>query len=367
MQLKDQPGAGGQLNPQSEIRNPKLENPQSEIRNPQSRNSQSEIRNPKLENSQSEIRNPQLLHFFACFTAFSTFLLIFAGGLVTSNDAGLAVPDWPLSFGKWMPEMVGGVFYEHGHRMIAGFVGMLTIILAVWISLKEPRRWVRGLGWIALAVIVTQGLLGGITVLYFLPPAVSMAHAALAQGFFCLAVTLAVVTGSKWWSEASESETSDIPSLRGLSASLIGVIYLQLVFGAGYRHNALGVVPHIVGAAVVLFLTAWLAFRTVRNYPKSWARHVSLLLALVLGQTVLGVATFFIKHASQSAPQPTPEFVWSATSHVALGALILATALVFALRTQRHIVSRESEPQASTRSERSEPRLLPEIIREFEQ
>src|ERR1700745_995606 len=98
------------------------------------------------------------LHRFAILLAFWTLLLIVAGGLVTSNDAGLSVPDWPLSYGKLMPKMEGGIFFEHGHRMVATTVGMLTIILAIWLSRSEQRRWMRRLGWIALAAVIAQGL-----------------------------------------------------------------------------------------------------------------------------------------------------------------------------------------------------------------
>ncbi|HEY3129057.1 MAG TPA: COX15/CtaA family protein [Acidobacteriota bacterium] len=298
-------------------------------------NPQSEIRNPKSNNPQSEIRNPKSLHRFACFTAVCTFFLIIAGGLVTSNDAGLAVPDWPLSFGKWLPEMPGGVLYEHSHRMVAAFVGMLTVILAVWISVKEPRRWVRRLGWTAMATVILQGLLGGITVLYFLPPAVSMAHASLAQAFFCLTISTAVVTGDKWAGQQSETDPEDRPSLRGISLCLVAAVYAQLILGAGYRHNALGIGSHILGAAVVVLLAARLAVITVRFYPGELNRHSLFLLGLVVGQALLGTATFFIKKENLRAPQPIFEYVWSSTAHVALGALILASALLLALRIHR--------------------------------
>ena len=120
------------------------------------------------------------LHRFAVATAVATLFLIFAGGLVTSTESGLSVPDWPLSYGRLMPPMVGGVFYEHGHRMVATAVGILTILLAVWLSRREPRAWVRRLGYAALAAVVAQGVLGGLTVLFLLPMAVSVAHACLA-------------------------------------------------------------------------------------------------------------------------------------------------------------------------------------------
>ncbi len=110
-----------------------------------------------------------VLHRFAVFTAACTFLLLVAGALVTSNDAGLAVPDWPLSYGSVAPPMVGGIFYEHSHRVMATFVGILTIVLAVWLWRSEPRRWVRRLGLIALGAVIAQGVLGGLTVVFFLP------------------------------------------------------------------------------------------------------------------------------------------------------------------------------------------------------
>src|SRR3972149_5273960 len=138
------------------------------------------------------------LHRFATITAFATFLLVIAGGLVTSTGSGLAVPDWPLSYGKLMPPMVGGVFYEHSHRMVATFVGLLTVILTVWIWRKEKRRWVRVLSLVALLAVILQGLLGGLTVLFLLPTGVSVGHAALAQTFFCVVTSLAFFT-SRWW------------------------------------------------------------------------------------------------------------------------------------------------------------------------
>src|ERR1700733_13791974 len=156
----------------------------------------------------------QGVHRFAIFTACCTVLLLTAGALVTSNDAGLAIPDWPLSYGSLMPPMIGGIFYEHGHRMIATLVGTLTIALAVWLSLVEPRRWVRRLGWTALGLVVAQGLLGGLTVKLMLPPAVSMAHATLAPLFFVSILSLAVFTSDWWQSDLEIRDDANSPSLK---------------------------------------------------------------------------------------------------------------------------------------------------------
>ena len=167
------------------------------------------------------------------FVAFCTFLLIIAGALVTGNDAGLSVPDWPTSFGTFrMPRMVGGVKFEHGHRMIAGTVGILTIILAIWIWRQESRRWIRWVGFAAVMAVLAQAVLGGITVLWFLPVAISTAHATLGQIFFCLAASLAFFTGSDWrWDEAKLEDPST-PSFQHLTMITTGVILVQLILGA---------------------------------------------------------------------------------------------------------------------------------------
>ena len=156
------------------------------------------------------------LHRYALAVAVCTWLLLLAGALVTSNDAGLAVPDWPLSYGKLMPPMVGGILYEHGHRLIAASVGLLTILLAAWLWQSEPRRWLRRLGLLALALVILQGLLGGITVLFFLPPAISVAHACLAQLFFCTVIAIATATSREWIAvEPTEEFYEILPMLTG--------------------------------------------------------------------------------------------------------------------------------------------------------
>src|SRR5262250_2674996 len=138
------------------------------------------------------------LNRFAILLACATFFLIIAGALVTSHDAGLATSDWPLSNGQVFPKMVGNLFWEHGHRMVATTVGILTIILMVYALLKEKRGWVRKLSVVALVGVIAQGLLGGLTVKLMLPLAVSTAHATLAQLFFCTTVSLAVITSPSW-------------------------------------------------------------------------------------------------------------------------------------------------------------------------
>src|SRR6266481_4447634 len=177
------------------------------------------------------------LHRFAVLTAGATFVLLFVGGLVTSTGSGLAVPDWPLSFGMVLPPMRGGVLFEHGHRLAAALVGCLTVVLALWTVVGEPRPGVRALGLTALLAVILQGVLGGVTVLYKLPLAVSVTHACLAQAFFCLTVTLALVTGAGW----TAAQARDVsPRLARLAACTTGLVFVQLVLGALMRHMGAG-------------------------------------------------------------------------------------------------------------------------------
>ena len=180
------------------------------------------------------------LHRFAVFTSAATLFLLLAGGLVTSTGSGLAVPDWPLSYGMVFPPMVGGIFYEHGHRIVASLVGLLTVILAVWAWRKDVRTWVGVLGLAALAAVIVEGLLGGLAVLFLLPTSVSVTHACLAQTFFCLIVVLAIVTSRSWMTPGSAlTEAARVP-VRWVAVFAAGVVYLQLVLGALVRHTESG-------------------------------------------------------------------------------------------------------------------------------
>ena len=282
-------------------------------------------------------------HRLAVFLAGWTFLLIIAGALVTSNDAGLSVPDWPTSFGSWykIPKLVGGVKFEHTHRMIAQVAGLLTIILAVWTWRTEKRRWLRVLGWTALGTVVAQGILGGLTVLFYLPPAVSSAHAALAQTFFCIAVIMAVFTGRKWVEEQPRIEfDSRRPSLFTLTLLSIFVLYVQLILGAMFRHHGLSWWPHVVHAVIVSFVLAWTAVRALSVYAQIEAvrRPAILLLSLVIAQLCLGFTAFLTRVAwGRDAVQPELPMVVSTVAHVAVGALLLAIAVVLAIQVWRHV------------------------------
>ena len=294
------------------------------------------------------------LHRFAVILACWTFLLIIAGALVTSNDAGLSVPDWPTSFGSLykIPKLVGGVKFEHTHRMIAQGAGLLTIILAVWTWRSEKRRWMRILGFSALGTVILQGILGGLTVLFFLPPPISSAHAALAQTFFCIAVAMAMFTGRKWIEEVPRIEYDQRrPSLFTLALLSIFVLYVQLILGAMFRHHGLSWWPHVVHAAVVSLVLAWTAVRALSVYSQIEAirRPAILMLALLITQLCLGFTAFLTRVAwGRDALQPELPMVVSTVTHVAVGALLLATTVVLAIQVWRHVpvAFEERIPQA---------------------
>lgn len=274
------------------------------------------------------------LHRYAVATACATFLLIIAGALVTSQDAGLSVPDWPLSYGKLMPPMSGGIFYEHGHRMVATFVGLLTIGLAVWLWRKEPRRWLRRLGLVALAAVILQGVLGGITVLLLLPWPVSVGHASLAQLFFCLTVCVALFTSKGWQQEAvRRAGPSPLPRLTLLTA---GAVFAQLVLGAALRHKAIGVTPHILWALAVAMIAVGTVRGVLSTYEVAALRYPALALGcLVVLQLGLGLSAYLARLAAADAPQPLPWVVGLTVAHVAAGALTLAASVVLALQAHR--------------------------------
>src|SRR5205809_3016809 len=273
------------------------------------------------------------LHRLAVATAGATLVLLLLGGLVTSTGSGLAVPDWPLSFGQVFPPMVGGVLFEHGHRLAATAVGCLTVVLALWTVVGDARASVRALGLLALLAVVLQGLLGGITVLYKLPLAVSVTHACLALTFFCLTVTLALVTSPAWSAPRPRRSPAALAVLAGLTT---GAVFGQVVLGALVRHMHAGlaipdfplafgrlvpplVTPYIavhfahrVGALVVAILVGWTAARV--SAEVATLRRLALLAVLLVGvQITLGALTIW----SARAVLPT-------TTHLAVGAALLA-------------------------------------------
>lgn len=240
-----------------------------------------------------------------------------------------------------MPRMVGGVQYEHGHRMVAEFVGLLTIILAVWTWRAEKRLWLRMLGVAALATVIAQGILGGLTVLFFLPAPISSAHAAVAQTFFAIAVAIAVFTGRRWIEEQPRAQLDQRrPALFTLTVLSIFVLYVQLILGAMFRHHGLSWWPHVINAGVVALVLSWTAVRAISVYPGVDAvrRPAIAMLGLMVAQLCLGFLAFITRVMwGRDAAQPEMPMVISTVVHVAVGALLLATTVVLAIQVWRHV------------------------------
>ena len=274
--------------------------------------------------------------------------MITAGALVTSNDAGLSVPDWPTSFGYLVkvPHFVGGVRYEWSHRMVAGTLVSLTLAIALWTLLVERRRWLRWLAIGALGTVITQATLGGLTVLFFQPPWLSTAHATVAQTFFCIAVAIALFTGRKWVNPQQEESQPRVqadphrPSLFSLTLLSIFMLYVQLILGGMFRHHGMSWWPHVLNAILVTIVLAWTDVRAISQYSKVDAvrRPAIAMLSLLLAQLCLGFTAFVTRVAwGRNAVQPELPMVASTVAHVAVGALLLATTVVLAIQVWQHV------------------------------
>ncbi len=270
------------------------------------------------------------LYGYALGLSLCTFLLIAAGGLVTSHEAGLAVPDWPLSYGQLFPPMVGNIFWEHGHRMIAGTVGMLTLLFAVLVHLIEKRAWMKRLARISLGAVIIQALLGGLTVIYLLPAPVSIFHACLGQTFFTLTVLMAYFLNPAF-SGARE------PSCR-LFTWTAAVVFLQLILGATVRHTdhgvTLHVLAHIAGAVLAVFFIFASVIHAVKRYSDDTflLRCSAALGSVVIFQVFLGFAAFIFKHLLERSYAPSVVEVFFTASHQTNGALVLALSILIAVR-----------------------------------
>ena len=283
-------------------------------------------------------------HRLAVALACATFPLLFIGGLVTSKGAGLAVPDWPTSFGYNMflypwSKMVGDIFYEHSHRLIAAGVGLLTIAVAMTFWFKERRPWLRWLGVAALLLVIVQGVIGGLRVV-LLEHTLAIVHAAFAQAFFALTVSLAVFTSAEWSAEPKGEPIADDGRLRRLSAVTTGLIYIQSIFGAVLRHTGERVDAHLLFAALVALHVVFILVRVMRSHedrPKLTQPAVFLGILLLL-QLSLGAAAYLGKFTSV-VRFSMGSLVLLTTTHLVMGALMLVTSLLLTLRSCRLSIS----------------------------
>ena len=282
------------------------------------------------------------LHRVARFTAGATFLLIVIGGIVTSTESGLAVPDWPTTFGYNMflyplSEMVGGILYEHSHRLMGSLVGLLTVGLFIFLLVRDSRKWLKWLGLAALVAVIVQGVLGGLRVTQ-INRNFAIVHACLAQAFFALLCGIAWFTSRDWWQDKNESLVASAQKLRRLSLITTCLIYVQLIFGAILRHTGSRLDAHLLFAFLVA-LHIFLLVRRVLGINGS-AQGIGqsmplVLLGLLAVQLMLGTGAFFAKLTAFGETFATALTVTITTAHVAVGALMLVSSFVLTLKIYR--------------------------------
>ena len=333
-------------------------------------------------NKIGEEKNNRWLHRFAVLTAIATFLLLGAGGLVTSHEAGMSVPDWPNSYGYNMfafppSKWVGGIFYEHTHRLWASAVGLMTTILAIWIYLKDSRKWMKWLGVAAFLLVVVQGILGGLRVV-LVKADLGVVHGVVGQTFFILMCAIALFT-SDFWEKISGQKLNVPRSLRNWVLATTLLIFLQLILGATMRgqhaglaipdfpaaygqlwpdtsadavarYNADSTNPNTITAfqinlqmihrAVALMIFIFVAATAIQAWRKlglrdALAKFSFFWFGLIVLQITLGAATVLTNKAADVA-----------TAHVLVGALSLVTgALWFIIAFRRSLRTATVENQ----------------------
>jgi heme a synthase len=283
-------------------------------------------------------------HRLAVITACATLPLLFIGGLVTSKGAGLAVPDWPTTFGYNMflypwAKMVGNIFYEHSHRLVASGVGLLTIGLALTFWFSERRQWLRWLGMAALGLVIAQGVIGGLRVV-LLEHTLAIVHAALAQAFFALTVSLVIFTSAEWRQEPEDNPLTDGGRLYRLCLVTTGLLYVQAVFGAVLRHTGERLDAHLLFAIMIALHVILILLRVMRSHGDQpvLTRPAWFLGVLLLLQLLLGVASYLGKFTA-AWQLPAAMVVFLTTTHLVTGALMLVTSLLLTLRTFRLLPS----------------------------
>jgi len=268
-------------------------------------------------------------HCLGLVTLAATGVLIVLGGLVTNTGAGLAVPDWPSTFGHNMllfpwPQMIGGIFYEHSHRLVGALVGLLTLVLAaaLW---REGGR-LRRLGLVAVAVVLVQGVLGGLRVV-LQQDALAIVHGGLAQAFFALLAALAVLTAP-----LERVPIAHAPkSLKALTVVAAALVYVQIVFGALLTHAG-RLALHMAGAALVFVVVPLVTAQVRRTGDVVAAPLASLLLVLLGVQLALGAGSFLARFSSLWIPGEQTTVVLLPVAHRLIGSLVLGAAVALAVR-----------------------------------
>ena len=302
----------------------------------------------------SSTYNPGV-HRFSVFAVCWTVLLFVAGALVTSKDAALSVTDWPKSHGTWIPSLTmlqGADLFEFSHRVVAGGLGLLTLALAAWLWVKEKRPWLRWLGLTAVLGVAVQAILGGQVVIRLLHYWLPIIHACFAQIVFGAVLAISVFT-SKWWvSDQPLLQDSGAPSIHALAILNAGVIYLQVILGAGFRHKEIPIWPHMAGALLVLGMVIWTAVALRKRFTQSreFSKARILLHAIFGTQFLLGLGAYWSRLTTADAPQPMPVMVTLTVIHTVVGAILFAFSVLIVLMCYRLIPrGREVAATASRR------------------
>jgi heme a synthase len=287
------------------------------------------------------------IHKFAIFVVCWAVLLLTAGALVTSKDAALAVSDWPTSFGTWFPPLrllTGGALYEHAHRVIAFILGIFITILAGLLWKKEERPWLRAWGFIALGGVIIQGALGGLTVLKLLHYWLPVMHACIAEIMFAILVSIAFFTSHWWMENLPQYEDQGAPPIHSIVTLNAAVIFLQVLAGAGFRHQYISVKPHVMGSVVVLAMVIWTAAVLRRRFGQvPEISRARLLLHVIVGiQILLGLGSLWSRIATAADIQPMPVMVAFTVIHTVVGAILFAASIVTVLLCYR-LVPRKRE------------------------
>jgi heme a synthase len=296
------------------------------------------------------------IHKFAIFVVCWTVLLLTAGALVTSKDAALSVSDWPTSFGAWFPPLrllTGGALYEHSHRVIAFILGIFITILAALLWNKEERPSLRWLGLVALGGVIVQGILGGFTVLKLLHYWLPVLHACTAEIMFAILVSIAFVTSHWWMERLPQYDDQGAPAVHSIVTLNAAVIFLQVLAGAGFRHQYISLKPHVIGSALVLGVVIWTAAILRRRFGQ--VREISrarILLHILVGvQILLGLGSLWSRIATADDPQPMPVMVTLTVVHTVVGAILFATSIVTVLLCYRLVPRKREMIFATTQGE----------------
>jgi cytochrome c oxidase assembly protein subunit 15 len=293
------------------------------------------------------------IHKYALFLVAWAAVLLTAGALVTSEDAALAVPDWPLSYGTLNPPMVGGIAFEHSHRLIAAGLGLLIIVLAFLLWRYEKRPFMRWFGFAALGTVILQGVLGGLTVLKLLHYWLPVMHACIAEIMFAILVSIAFFTSHWYMRDLPQYPEHSTPSIHFIVTLNSFVIFLQVLVGAGFRHKYLSLKPHVFGAAIVLGMVIWTAAVLRRRFPDVPAigRVRNLLHSIVGLQILLGLVALWARINSADDPQPLLPVVATTVIHTVVGAILFATSIVTVLICDRLVPRRREVLFATTKGE----------------